>query len=319
MSTPSRNDNPNVENVIEVTKEDRNVKRGLLGPESVPIRTSSSAKRSDSPKLTKKTKQPPVTTKQPELSKNSDGIPPPPPPPKNNAPNSSSSTSQPRAGDSVPIKGRKKGFLGPLIIALVSCCTPSTKHHDELGRIRHQQQQQQPRPTKEFIELDHLKQKEEDERPTTSTSAIPEDDHELHPSVPLTEPSAVAILEESKPSVTIAPEAGREEKDFIPREETPPLLRDNDEDEDEEDDEHGHFMGHRGGFDRFMRDSVQLQAPFPPTSDESDALVVSPTPQISVQSGTESEESDTEEVVPRPFSTVFDEGQPKVSQTQVYC
>ena len=235
--------------------------------------------------------------------------------PKINVPNSSTSTSQPRAAESVPLQELiSKGFFGSMIIALVSCCIPSLKHNDELRRIR---QQQQPRPPhRESVELDNLKQKEEDERPTTSTSAIPDDEHELPPSVPLREPGPVAILEEPKPSVTIAPEDTTDEKDPIPREETPPLLRDNDDD-DEDEDEHDHFMQRRGGFDRFMRESVQLQAPFPPTQDESDALVVSPTPQISVQSGTESEESDCEEIGPRPFSTIFDEGQPKVYRTQI--
>jgi hypothetical protein len=306
MSTPSHNSNPNVENVIEVTKDDKNGKQGLHEPESVPLRTSSFAKRSDSPKLTRKTKQQHSTTKQPDVALNGDdSLQPPSPPPKINARNSSKST----------IKTRRKVFVQSIISALVSCCTPSSKHDDEVTKIRQQQQQrqQQPRPTTESVELDNLKQKQEHERPTTSISTIPEDDNELPPSVPLKAPGPVAILEEPKPSPPIALEDTAEE-DPIPREETPPLLRDNDDD-DYDEDEHDQFMQRRGGFDRFMRESVQLQAPFPPTQDESDALVVSPTPQISVQSGTESEESDAEEVVPRPFSTIFDEGQPKVNLT----
>lgn len=316
MSTPSRTNNPNVENIIEVTKDDKNEKRGLHEPDSVPIRTSS-AKRSDSPKLTRKTKQQPSTTKQPDLSANGDdSLPPPSPPPKIDVHNASRLTSQPPAPESVPLKTHKKGFLESVIIAVVSCCIPSLKASDELKRIR-QQKQQQPRLIKELVELDNLRQKEEDERPTTSTSAIPEEEHELPPSAPLKESGPVSILEIPKPSGIILPEDTTEEKDLIPREETPPLLRDNDDDYEEED-ELDQFMQRRGGFDRFMRESVQLQAPFPPTQDETDALVVSPTPQISVQSGTESEESDGEEIGPRPLSAIFDEGQPKVHPTRNY-
>ena len=318
MSTPSRTNNPNVESAVGVTEDDKNGARRLHQPESVPIRTSSSAKRSDSPKLTKKTKQQPSPMKHSELSMNGDeSLPPLTPPPKINVHDSPTSTPQPRAVESVPLKARKKGFIGSMIIALVSCCTPSLKRKDELRRIR-QQQQQQPRPTRESVELDNLKQKEEDERPTTSTSAIPEDEDGLPPSVPLRQPGPVAVLEEPKPSVTIAPEDTTDEIDPVPREETPPLLRDNDDDDDDDEDEHDKFMHRRGGFDRYMRDSVQLQAPFPPTEEESDALVVSPTLQISAQSGTESEESDSEEIGPRPFSTIFDEGQPKVYCTSNY-
>ena len=314
MSTPSRTTNPNAENAIEGSKEEskddsrKTEKRGLQEPLSVPARTSSSANRSDSPKLTKKPKL--MTTKNlpdiPVSSSSPQAGNTPPPPPKNNA--NSSSSSQPQLGESVPVKSRRRGFLESIIIALVSCCTPgSTKHEEETKPAREQLQQQrqqepQPhRPVKEQLELDILKK--EDDRPTTSTGGVPDNDLPAPPHKERT-----PTPEEPKPIVTTTHDAIVEKEPTSRL--TPPVTHDEDDDDDrrhvhldddEDEDEEYTTMTplEQLHAERALRQSMQIQAPFPPTEDESDALVVSPTPQISVQSGTESEESDAEEIVTR--------------------
>jgi hypothetical protein len=331
MSTPSRTTNRNAENAVQGSKEGskddspKTEKRGLQEPISVPARTSSSsAKRSDSPRLTKKSTL--ATTKNlpdiPVSSSSSKAGNTPPPPPKKNG--NSSSSLQPQPAESVPIKAHRRGYLESIIITLVSCCTPSSaKHEEEISPVRvqlQQQQQQEPqphRPVKEPLELDILKK--EDDRPTTSTGGIPDNEP---PAPPHRERTPTP--EEPKPIVTITHDA-IVEKEPISRF-TPPLTHDEDDDDvrrplhlDDDDDEEYTTMTplEQLQAERALRHSMQIQAPFPPTGDESDALVVSPTPQISIQSGTESEESDGEdsskqEEIQRPFTSMYDDSQPKV-------
>jgi hypothetical protein len=332
MSTPSRTTNPNTGNALQGSKEEskddspKTEKRGLQEPISVPARTSSSsAKRSDSPRSTKKSTL--STTKNlpdiPVSSSSSKAGNKPPLPPKKNG--NSSSSSQPQPAESVPIKFHRRTYLESIIIALVSCCTPSsTKHEEEIRPVRVQlqrQQQQEPqphRPVKEQLELDILKK--EDDRPTTSTGGIPDNEP---PAPPHRERTPTP--EEPKPTVTITHDA-IVEKEPISRF-TPPLTQDDDDEDDrrplhldDDDDDDGYTTMtplEQLQAERALRQSMQIQAPFPPTGDESDALVVSPTPQISIQSGTESEESDGEdsskqEEIQRPFTSMYDDSQPKV-------
>jgi hypothetical protein len=161
-----------------------------------------------------------------------------------------------------------------------------------------------------MMEMDSLKK--ENNLPTLSTIGIPSVAEESQaPPVPSKKRDTTApVLEETKPTVTIAPDVITDkETNGQPRILTPPLQPSNEESTDEE----LGTISTDDGRDRQLRDSLQIQAPFPPTSDEvqSDALVVSPSPQISIQNSSESEESDTEEV-PRPLNINIDEPQPRV-------
>jgi hypothetical protein len=217
------------------------------------------------------------------------------------------------------------GFFETIIVAIVSCCSPAATKPDEEpvrtpAKVRP--------PIKEAVEMESITKKEDD-RPTTSTGGIP--DNEL---------AIVSLKTQREPSVV------EEEKRVEPvRAETPPpppekasaesesspqvvLPRKDSEEEIEQsyiDTEIRRRSTHEqtdyesASAERHLRDSVQIQAPFP-SDDESDAFVVSPTPpqspstsvapQISIQSTSESEESSEVDEVPRPFST-FDDGQPK--------
>src|SRR5437667_11248677 len=98
MSTSSGANNPDVESVVETAQDNdtpRTIKRTVQEPESVPVRTSSSPRRSDPPKLARKSKQ---TSHDPSNSLSSNGTDPslPPPPPKGTNVTNSSSSSQPQ-------------------------------------------------------------------------------------------------------------------------------------------------------------------------------------------------------------------------------
>jgi hypothetical protein len=298
----SQSTNPQAESAVETAQNEsgddwhKNEKRGSI---ESPVRTTS-PKRSDSPKLTKKSKQDPSVKKNPDTTSSpQNGNTPPAPPPKNNV-SKSSSSSRPLPSKTVLIKTHKKGFLESILVALVACCSPDTKHNDEPATS----QPQAPHHVNESIEMDILKK--EDDRPTTSTSGIPDNEP---PVIPLKARDPITD-EEAKPSVVIAPNAIMDKDTSTPpRSYTPP-----------QDYKRISTIDHPTDpltAERELRHSMQIQAPFPPTTDESDAFVVSPpvvvSPQISLQSSTtESEESDLEDI-PRPFHAIFEEGQPKVA------
>jgi hypothetical protein len=149
--------------------------------------------------------------------------------------------------------------------------------------------------------------KQDDDRPTTSTIGVSPDGLDTD-NLPVQNRDT---LDDTKPSVTISPDAITD-KEPAPKIATPPLAPLN------EDDDQEHITmstDNEQERERELRQSIQIQAPFPPTSDESqtDARVISPAPQISLQQTTESEDSDEEEEVPEVIRTIVDEPQPRVS------
>jgi hypothetical protein len=166
--------------------------------------------------------------------------------------------------------------------------------------------------------------KKEDDRPTTSTGGIPDNELAIvslktqpevpveEEKVPVVDPTTLPPLPEKgaggpEPEMTPVPEEGEAEESYI---DTAIRRRSTHEPSDYE----------AASAERHLRDSVQIQAPFPP-EDESDAFVVSPTPptapspapQIAIQTTSEPEQTSEVDDVPRPFTT-FDDGQPKVPQ-----
>jgi len=230
---------------------------------------------------------------------------PPTPPPKN--PPAKSRARKPNAPTPRPAPPPKKGIFEKIVAALASCCSPSESSKHDQTRPNRTESRRKP---KQVVEMDSLTK--ENDHHTLSTIGIPSMDEEAQaPPVPSKKrDTTVPVVEESKPTVTIAPDVITDkETNGQPRILTPPLQPTSEESTDEE-------MGTIStddGRDRQLRDSLQIQAPFPPTSDEvqSEALVVSPSPQISIQNSNESEESDTEEV-PRPININIDEPQPRV-------
>jgi hypothetical protein len=281
-------------------------KRESLAPQSLPTRHSSLPKTrgragsSKSSKSSSESKQDsPITENHKSMGVGtsiSAEDTPPTPPPKNDA-----LRIAPRSmpGSSAPKKG---GFFSSFMTDLLSCCSPGKKHDDKSGTGR---QARRRRVDNESIEMEPPKQ--DDENRTTSTTGVPLSDGEVPP---------VSIKkrdtpEETKPSVTIAPDVVTE-KESTPRIVTPPLGP-----LPEDDDEEHVTMATDNEREREkeLRNSMQIQAPFPPTSDEqTDALVVSPTPQISLQQTTESEDSEEDEEPLEVIRTpIVDEPQPRVS------
>ena len=224
---------------------------------------------------------------------------PPTPPPKN--PPSKSRARKTNVPTPKPSPPPKKGLFEQIVAALASCCSPSeTTKHDQ-PRTNRTESRRKP---KQVMEMDSLKK--ENNIPTLSTIGIPSVAEESQaPPVPSKKRDTTApVSEETKPTVRIAPDVITDkETNGQPRILTPPLQPSSEESTDEE----LGTISTDDGRDRQLRDSLQIQAPFPPTSDEvqSDALVVSPSPQISIQNSSESEESDTEEV-PRPLNINID-------------
>jgi hypothetical protein len=279
-------------------------KRESLAPESLPTRHSSLPKTrgragsSKSSKSSSESKHDSPTTENHKSMGTS--IPaediPPTPPPKNDTPRNA-----PRSmpGSSAP---KKEGFLRSFMTGLLSCCSPGKKHDDKSGANR---QARRRRVDNESIEMESPKQDDE-----TSTTGVPLSDGEA-PLVPIKKRDTP---EETKLSVTIAPDVTTD-KESTPRILTPPLGP-----LPEDDDEEHVTMATDNEREREkeMRNSMQIQAPFPPTSDEqTDALVVSPTPQISLQQTTESEDSEEDEEPLEVIRTpIVDEPQPRVSPSR---
>jgi hypothetical protein len=285
----------------------KTLKKDSLDPQSLPTRNSSLQKTRNRPDSSNE-KSKHDTTKNVSQSALIDSPKPtvdipPTPPPKNDLPKPKSSR-KPNpsvANRSVSLPKKKKGFVESLLDRLLSCCTPSEAHDDDNGTSR-----RQTRPGKGSVEMDSLKK--ESQHPTTSTIGVPPSDEGVAPPVPKKGESSSDQFEETKPSVTIAPDVITEkENNGQPRIVTP-LLNPVTEDDDEElatvstDDDQR---------ERELRHSLQIQAPFPPTADEvqSDALLVSPTAEL--QNTSESEESDIEDI-PRPLNQIIDEPQPRV-------
>jgi hypothetical protein len=317
MSVPSQSNETSATPVPEtlqgenIDETQKTIKSSTLDPQSLPVRNSS---------LLKTRTQLDSSSKELSTSKDIAGNVtqlahtddskvvsdiPPTPPPKNDIPRSMSSRKpKPVAISRSNSPPKKKGFIESLLDGLLSCCTPSSSHDDEDGPGRTQPR----RRGKGSVEMDSLRK--ENDHPTTSTIGVLVTDEDTAPPVPKKRESASEQFEETKPSVTIASDVITEkETNGQPRVVTP-LLHPVGEDDDEElatvstDDDQR---------ERELRHSMQIQAPFPPTADEvqSDALLVSPTPEISLQNTSEPEESDVEEV-PRPLNQIIDEPQPRV-------
>jgi len=265
---------------------------------------------------------------------------PPTPPPKTTLKPSLKPTSAVHPRESIPQQGQvenhppKRSAWDSFLLGLISCCTPNKKagEDDEDDESQIGRTHLSHRRRKDPIELDSIHKNNEsiDQLPSSSpstngvhpssSSSAPGD--ETAPPVPSkhrdapTLPSILStggigvpsvVLE--KPAVTISPDA-IPEKEPAPRVITPPLQP---VDHDDDDIDRGTNISTDDEREREkeLRHSVQLQAPFPPTADElaqSDALVVSPSPQLST---TDSEESESEEI-PRPFAQILEEGQPRV-------
>src|SRR5277367_897580 len=243
----------------EAEKAPKSEKRAeISNPQSFPARNSSLG-RSDSPTRSRNNNNN-HTTAVP--ASNTDDKPPT-PPPKNNVPSKSSSPPRARGGDSVHIESSpKRGFWGTLVIALVSCCSPAPKTtYDEPAPIQNRTSQ---RLKKQSIEMDSLK------KPTTSTVGPPVVEKPVEP--PPVPAKEEPVVEEHKQSVTPAPDTITKRHSVGKRNITPPLgvppTIDIDDNESTDD-------GELRRKEREIRHSLQIQAPFPP-SDDTDALVVSP-------------------------------------------
>jgi hypothetical protein len=232
---------------------------------------------------------------------------PPTPPPKN--PPSKSRARKANAPTTKPPPPPKKGIFERFIIALGSCCAPSETKKQEHARTQRTDSRRKP---KQGLEMESLKK--ENEHPTLSTIGMSSVDEESQaPPVPAKKRDTSApVVEEQKPTVTIAPDVITDkETNGQPRILTPPLQPTS----DESDDELG-TISTDDGRDRQLRDSLQIQAPFPPTSEEvqSEALLVSPSTQTSVPTSNESEDPEVEvEEVPRQMNINIDEPQPRVN------
>lgn len=229
---------------------------------------------------------------------------PPTPPPKN--PPSKSRARKANVPTPKTSPPPKKGIFEQFITAIASCCSPSSTKKPDQTRTHRTDSRVKP---KHVVEMDSLKK--ESEHPTVSTIGMSSVDEESQaPPVPAKKrDTTLPVVEEPKPTVTIAPDVITDkETNGQPRILTPPLQPAS----DESDDELG-TISTDDDRERQLRDSLQIQAPFPPTSDEvqSEALLVSPSPQISVESNSESEEPELEEV-PHPININIDEPQPRV-------
>jgi hypothetical protein len=266
-------------------------KRESIAPESLPTRHSSLPRtrgRAESSKSSKSKPDSPISENHTSAIAAFDDVPPT-PPPKNDSPKS--------AQKSVPSSTtpKREGFFASLITRLVSCCIPSKSHDDEVRR----QPFRRRRADKESIEMDTTKQ--DDDHPTTST---------ISPGVEVESPPVPArdTPEDIKPSVTIAPDVITD-KESTPRIITPPLGPLTEDD----DEESGFIPSEDREREKEIRQSMQIQAPFPPSADEqTDAVVVSPAPQVSLQHTSDSEESEEEEEPLEVIRAIVDEPQPRV-------
>lgn len=285
----------------------KNGKRESLDPQSLPARNSSLKTRAlpnpgRSPRKQKQLPQPKIELDSiPSNATPQDDEKPPTPPPKNHI----ARPHRPRAEQPVPIPPpkKKKGFLNSFVRSLASCCAPSAERRDEPTLSR-----RNDHIYKQSVEMDSLKK--EDDRPTQSTIGVSSTEEEPEaPPVPSKTPEPEP--ESPKPTVTISPDAFPE-KPAQQRIQTPILQPVTDDEESD-----GMTTDDEREREKEIRRSLQLQSPFPPAPDEvqSDALMVSPAPQISLQQSTDSEESDVEDI-PRPINAMIDEPQPRVPSTR---
>ena len=313
MSAPSNAAEKSALNVPDLSQgesgDDPSKKWDTKEPGSLPARNSSLPRTRKAPdatsNLNKEKMEPPreglkdVLKDSPAQSVEK----PPTPPPKNPPKSRARKANVPTLTTAPP---PKKGIFEQFITALASCCSPLSPKKPDQTRTHRANSRIKPR---HVVEMDRLKK--ESEHPTLSTIGMSSVDEESHPPpVPAKKrDTIVPVVEEPKPTVTIAPDVVTDkETNGQPRILTPPLQPTSDESDDE--------LGTTSTDDdreRQLRDSLQIQAPFPPTSDEvqSEALVVSPSPQISVESNSESDEPEVEEV-PRPINISIDEPQPRV-------
>lgn len=313
MSAPSNAAEKSALNVPEPSQEDvvddSPKKWETKEPGSLPARNSSLPKPRKSPGVANEKMDAPKEGVE-DIVKDSPAPTvekPPTPPPKNPPSKSRARKANVPVSKPSPPPPKKKGIVEQFMDVLASCCSPSEpKKHDQTRTNRKEPR----RKPKHVMEMDSLRK--ENDIPTLSTIGIPSVYEESQaPPVPSKKRDATApAAEETKPSVTIAPEANLDkETNGQPRILTPPLQPTSEESTDEE----LGTISTDDGRDRQLRDSLQIQAPFPPTSDEvpSEAVVVAPSPQISIQNSSDPEDSEPEEV-PRPININIDEPQPRV-------
>jgi hypothetical protein len=253
-------------------------KRDSLSPQSLPARNSSLQKSRKSEKNNNNNNNKMEKSLNPVPQEQTDDKPPTPPPKPQRR------HQPPPAKTVAPVQPKKKkmGFIERLTIALATCCQPSSAR-DSTGK-------------RETVEMESVQK----EQVSTTTSDKESDTPKR--------------TEDNRPTVTIAPDVMTEkEANGQTRIVTPTILPSHSE-YDEEMDETISTDEETRERERALRESISIQAPYPPTSDElqqSEAVVVSPTPQISLTS-TESEESESEETIPRPLTQIIDEPQPRV-------
>ena len=288
-NTEKSDDNSRTDSIRDLSK---NRKRETLDPQSYPARNSSLYNSRSLSRKSNNVRGMKTGTEANALDQLHEK--PPTPPPKHEGMRNTGSP-QPRSELVIPLPQPKRGFFKSFIAALASCCTPSAPEHDKKSRNR----AQSPRHVKQSVEMESLT-KDEDQ-PTTSTFGVAPPDEEAGLSSQKRDPREP--LDEPKPSVVISEDAVTE-KEPNGRLITPPLRPIGDDDDD-----HG-TVSTDDGKERELRYSLQVQSPYPTSADEvhSEAVVVSP--HVSVSQGTDSDESDAEEI-PRQLNSI-DEPQPRV-------
>ena len=149
MSAPSQLNETSAALVPATTPGDqtddalKNLKKDSLDPQSLPTRNSSLQKTRNRPdSSSEKSKH--DTTKNVSQSALTDSPKPtvdipPTPPPKNDLPKPKSRKPNPSvANRSASLPKKKKGFVESLLDRLLSCCTPSSAHDDDIGTSRTQ-------------------------------------------------------------------------------------------------------------------------------------------------------------------------------------
>jgi len=149
-------------------------KRESLAPQSLPARNSSlqSSRQQGNTSETV-----PVPISKDNKSQNDDEKPPTPPP----KPQRRRQRSAPKEGTVEPVKQNKAGLFARIMIALATCCQPSTAGVES-----------RPRRVKEPLEMETMRK----DLPTTSK-----------PNEKDSEAAKLRVMEDTRPSVTIAPDA----------------------------------------------------------------------------------------------------------------
>ena len=191
------------------------------------------------------------------------------------------------------------------MIMLASCCSPGEGASANRKRI-----------TKDTtMEMESV---QKEDVPTTSTASDKESETVSgggnNSRTAMNEDTTTTITT-IRPTVTIATDVITEkEANGQTRIITPTILPSHHEEEEEEAEGTISTDEETRERERALRESMSIQAPYPPNPDlqQSEAVVVSPTLQISV-TGTESEESETEDTIVRPpLTQIIDEPQPRV-------